>query len=116
MANACLFIGFSRPVSGKESEAWQLFSGEGLPTFDRFSKEGWCESYDVIGLTPHCGTLGGFVLLRGERAKLDELRRMDAFERLSMRLVRVFEGFGVVPGVTQEGMRKVLERNPDLFQ
>jgi hypothetical protein len=60
--------------------------------------------------------LGGFVVLRGERAKLDELRRTDGFERLSMRLARVFEGYGVIPGVTLEGMRKVHQRNQDLFQ
>ena len=116
MANACLFIGFSRPVSGKESEAFQLLMGEALSALEGFQKEGWFERYDVLGLTPHCGTLSGFILLQGERAKLDELRRTDAFERVSMRMSRVLDGFGVIPGVTLEGMRKVLQRNQDLFK
>ena len=89
---------------------------ETVGQFEGLNKEGWFESFEVIGLTPHCGVLNGFILQRGERAKLDELRRTDAFERLSMRLARVFEGYGVVPGVTLEGMRKVYERNPDLFK
>jgi hypothetical protein len=116
MATACLFIGFSHPQPGKDSEAWSALQNDALTQFDRFAKEGWYEGYDVIGLTPHCGALNGFILLRGERAKLDELRRSDAFERLSMRLARVLANYGVIPGVTLEGLKKVQERNPDLFK
>jgi hypothetical protein len=32
-----------------------------------------------------------------------------------MQLARSFTGYGVVPGVTLEGLRKVMQRNPDLF-
>jgi hypothetical protein len=37
------------------------------------------------------------VILNGERPKLDELRRTDDFEKLSMRLMRLFTGYGVIP-------------------
>jgi hypothetical protein len=116
MATACLLIGFTRPIPGHESEAWTSLFDEGVGQLDRFKKEGWFESYELIGLTPHGGNLNSFALIKGERAKLDELRRTDAFERFSMRLFRVLEGYGVVPGVTLEGFRKVQERNPDLFK
>ena len=33
-----------------------------------------------------------------------------------MQLGSVFDGYGVVPGVTLEGMRKVAERNPEIFK
>lgn len=115
MANACLFIGFNRPIPGREAEAWTALNQEGIAQIERFQKEGWFESYDVIGLTPHFGATNNFVLLKGDRAKLDELRRSDSFERFSMRLSRVLDGYGVVPGVTLEGLRKASERNPDLF-
>ena len=114
MANACLFIGFDRPVQGRESEAWKILEAS-LAAIEGFRKEGWFESYDVIGLTPHFGSTNSFMLLNGERAKLDELRRSDAFERFSMTLARLFTGYGVVPGVTLEGLRKVRERTADLF-
>jgi hypothetical protein len=116
MATACLLIGFNRPLPGRESEAYNALFGEGLGQLESFKKEGWFESYDIVGLTPHGGNLNSFALLKGERAKLDELRRTDAFERFSMRLGRVLEGYGVVPGLTLEGLRKVQERNPDLFK
>lgn len=116
MANACLFIGWNRPVPGRENEAYNTLMGEAMETIQTFQKEGWCERYDTIGLTPHGGDLNGFVLLHGNRAKLDELRRTDNFERFSMRLNRVFVGYGVIPGVTGEGLKEVAKRNPDMFQ
>ena len=61
-------------------------------------------------------TLNAFILLKGERAKLDELRRTDMFERFSMHLSTMFDGYGVIPGVTSEGLLKVAQRNPELFK
>jgi|GEM_PF-4891631 len=114
MATACLFIGFSRPVPGREAEAYRLLSGEALARIDAFQKEGWFDSYQVIGLTPHMGTVNSFILLEGRRDKLDELRRTDTFERFSLGLARLFDGYGVIPGVTLEGLRSVMARNPEL--
>lgn len=116
MASACLFIGFGRPVPGREEEAFGVSMKEANETFQRYQKEGWYESVQFVGLTPHGGDLNAFVLLNGERAKLDELRRTDDFEKLSMRLARLFLNYGVVPGVTGEGIAKFQERNPDLMK
>ena len=90
--------------------------GTMMSELDAFKKEGWFESYDAFALTPHSGTLNMGFLIKGERAKLDELRRSDKFERFSMELNRLFTGYGVIPGVTLEGMKKVAERNPDLLK
>ena len=79
-----------------------------------FQKQGYFESLDAAGLTAHGGDMNGFILLKGERAKLDELRRTDAFERLSMTLGSKLDHYGVVPGVTLEGMRQVMERTKDM--
>jgi hypothetical protein len=116
MATACLFIGFNRPSPGREEEATSFLMKDVPETLQRYQKEGWFESFDMVGLTPHGGDLNLFYLLKGERAKLDELRRTDDFERLSMRLMRLWTGYGVIPGVTGEGIRKVAERNPDLLK
>lgn len=115
MATACLFIGWDRPRPGRDAAYGQLMS-ETLDQLEKFQKEGWFESFDVIGLTPHCANLNAFVLLKGERAKLDELRRTDVFERFSMQLGQLFDGYGVVPGVTLEGFQKVMQRVPDILK
>lgn len=56
------------------------------------------------------------VLLHGERAKLDELRRTDEFEHFSIQLMTLFEGYGVVPGLNGEGLDKAMPRNRDLLK
>jgi len=115
MADACLFISWNRPFSGRERETYSLLLSQGLEQLENFQRAGWFESYETIGLTPHGGSLNGFLLLRGERKKLDELRRSDDFERFSLQLGATLDGYGVVPGVTLEGLKKVRERNPNLF-
>ncbi|MCC6747712.1 MAG: hypothetical protein IT371_08655 [Deltaproteobacteria bacterium] len=116
MATACLLIGWNQPYPDRQDEAYKTVMREGLEKAAMWKKGGWFEGYEAIGLTPHGGTLGGFLLFKGERAKLDELRRTDEFERFSMRLARLFDGYRVVPGVTEEGLRKVAERNPEMFK
>jgi hypothetical protein len=115
MSTACLFIAFDRPVAGREAEAWKSLD-ECLATMEGLRKEGWFERIEVVGLTPHAGSLNGFMLLIGDRARLDELRRSNAFERASMTLARLLDGYGVIPGVTLEGLRQVQQRNPDFFR
>jgi hypothetical protein len=115
MASACLFLGFNRPSVGKEEEAMSFMMKDVPETLQRYQREGYFESFQFVGLTPHGGDLNAFYLLNGQRAKLDELRRTDDFEKLSMRLMRLFTGYGVTPGVTGEGIAKVAERNPQMY-
>lgn len=116
MATACLFIGWNRPAPGCENDAYRWIMTEGVTALDSFRAHGFYESREMIGLTPHAGDLNGFVLLLGERARLDELRRTDEFERFSMQMGRLFVGLGVVPGVNWAGIQSVAQRNPDLFK
>ena len=115
MATALLFIGWDRPAAGKESEAWKFFGEEAESALTKFQKQGYFERVERVALTPHCGNLNGFLLLFGERAKLDELRRTDEFERFSIKLMTLFEGYGVVPGLNNEGLQKAMGRNKDLM-
>jgi hypothetical protein len=113
MATALLFIGWDRPIVGREQEAWKYLMGEGIETLQKFEKQGFFERMERIALTPHCGSTNGMLLLFGERTKLDELRRTDEFEKLSLRLMTLFTGYGVVPGLNGEGLDRAMARNPD---
>ena len=115
MATAVLFIGWNRPQPGKENEAYRHLMTEGNAALDQFQKQGFFESREHVGLTPHSGDLNGFILLFGERAKLDELRRTDEFEKFSMRLGMLFTNYGVVPGLNGAGIEKLSKRS-DLFK
>ena len=57
MATACLFLGFDAPRPGREKDAYPQLMGTALSQLDAFKKEGWFESYEAFGLTPHCGNL-----------------------------------------------------------
>ncbi len=47
-------------------------------------------------LSPHGGDLAGFVLLRGERSKLDALRQTEEFGRINVRANLIVDNLGVV--------------------
>jgi hypothetical protein len=115
MATALLCISWNRPIAGKEAEAWKYFIEEGDTALSKFQKQGYFERVERVALTPHGGTINGFLLLFGERAKLDELRRTDEFERFSIKLSMLFEGYGVVPGLNNEGLAKAMGRMKDML-
>jgi hypothetical protein len=116
MATAVLFMGWNRPIAGRENDAWKFVMGEVQETLGKFQKQGFFERVEQIALTPHGGTTNGMLLLFGERAKLDELRRSDEFERLSIQLMTLFDGYGVVPGLNSEGLARAMARTKDLLK
>ena len=116
MATAVLFLGLESSGGGSRGRGVQVPGGEALEILGKFQTQGYFERYDRIALTPHCGTTNGFLLLHGERAKLDELRRTDEFEHFSISLLRFFEGYGVVPGLNGEALDKAMARNRDLMR
>ena len=109
MATAVLFIGWNRPHVGLEDKAFGSLMTEG-GDYLRKNQGTSFERMETIALTAHGGDLNGCILLFGERAKLDELRRTDAFEAFSMKMGSLFAGFGVVPGLNGEGIQAVMAR------
>lgn len=68
------------------------------------------ERVEPFALTAHGGDLNGGVLLFGERAQLDELRRTDEFEAFMMKLSSLFDRAGAVPGLNWDGIQGVMKR------
>jgi hypothetical protein len=110
MSTAVLFIGWNRPIAGVDpKKAYGHVMTEGVPFLRKLEGKSF-EKIETIALTPHGGDMNGFILLYGERAKLDELRRTDEFEAFVMRLGELFDGLTVVPGVNWEGIQGVMKR------
>ena len=109
MATAILFIGWNRPYPGTEDRAFGWMTTEGL-AYLRGEEGKSFERMEMFALTAHGGDLNGGLLLFGERAKLDELRRTDDFEGFVMNLSRRFRNIGVVPGVNWDGIQGVMKR------
>jgi hypothetical protein len=109
MANAILFLGWNRPHPGTEEKAYGFLTTEAMQQLKKWEGK-YFERVELLGLTPHGGELNGCIILFGRREKLDELRRTDEFEALSMRLGSMLDKYGVVPGVNWEGVQAVMER------
>ena len=109
MATAILFIGWNRPHLGMEEKAYRWLTAEGMSFLRSFEGKQF-ERLEVLGLTAHGGDLNGAIVLFGERAKLDELRRRDDFEAFAMTMGGMFDRLGVIPGVNWDGIQAVMKR------
>lgn len=109
MANAALFIGWNRVVTGREQQGLELFM-----TANQFwaqqQAEGRIESFEQILLAPHAGDLNGFTLVRGDRAKLDALKQSTEYLDLQMRGMMLLDGLGAVDAHIGEGMMQMVQR------
>ena len=107
MANAVLFIGWKRPVPGREQQAMGLFQ-KGIEYYAKSQSEGKIESYEPVILAAHGGDLNGFILVKGDAVKLSELRREDAFIENVIEAGFCLEGFGVIDGAIGESLTNSL--------
>ena len=95
MADAGIFIGWSEVVRGRETQAVESFN-EAIQFFADRVADGTIESFEPVFLEPHGGDLGGFILLRGDVAKLAALRTDEDFTRLILRATLFVDGMGIV--------------------
>ena len=109
MATAILFIGWKGPHVGIEEKAYGWLMSEGLG-YLRGEEGKSFERMELIGLTAHGGDMNGAIILFGERARLDELRRTDGFEGFAMNLGTRFDRLGVVPGLNWDGIQAMMKR------
>jgi hypothetical protein len=96
MAGEALFIGWGPVVRGREKQALQVFQ-ESMDYYGKLQQDGRIESFEVLTLAPHGGDLNGFVILRGDRKALADIRFSEEFERLTARASAIIDSLGVVP-------------------
>ena len=105
MASAALFIGWGTVVRGREKQALGVFN-EAIQYYTRLQQQGEVESFEPVALEAHGGDLAGFLLIRGERDKLERIRYMPEFLRLNSRALQVVDNFGVVSGFIGEELNR----------
>ena len=104
MADRLIFIGWNRPVVGREQQAMKLFQ-KTMEYYSKLQSNGKIESFEPIMLTPHGGDLNGFITLKGDAKKLAEVREEATFIEYSIEGGYCLEGFGIVSGYVGEGMK-----------
>ena len=95
MADFGVFIGFGFPARGREQGAAGVFQ-ELLQFLAGQAQKGNLESFEPAFMQPHGGDLGGFVLVRGERSKLDAVVASDEFVGITTRAQLTVENMGVI--------------------
>jgi hypothetical protein len=105
MAGDALFLGWGPAVRGREMKALDVFQ-ETLSYYNALQQDGKIDSFEPVLIAPHGGDLGGFILLRGERASLDEVRSSEEFQRLVARAASIVDGIGVIDAFTGEALAR----------
>jgi len=99
MSSNVVFFAWNRSVPGRERQSAEHFS-EFLQYLGEQQRKGTIQAYDPVFLDPHGGDLNGFVLLRGEPAKLDKLVASEEWITHTVRAMLHLEGSGTVRGTT----------------
>jgi hypothetical protein len=95
MSNAALFIGWGNPVRGRERQAIRVFN-ETNQYYSALQQQGKIESFEPVLLEEHGGDLGGFIILRGNKEQLSNLRTEPEFQHNTRRAGLVVHNVGVV--------------------
>ncbi|NIN00455.1 MAG: hypothetical protein GTO24_20955 [candidate division Zixibacteria bacterium] len=109
MADRLLFMGWNRPVVGREQQAAQLFQ-KAMEFYAKLQADGRIESFEAVILSLHGGDLNGFIMLKGTAEKLAEIREDNVFLDLVVEAGYCLEGFGTVFGYIGEGVTDVISR------
>jgi hypothetical protein len=109
MAGEELFIGWGPVVRGREQKALQVFQ-ETIEFHGKLQQDGRIDSFDAHLIAPHGGDLAGFIMLHGERAKLDDVRNSEDFERLITRAASVVDQVGVLNAFSGEALGQAMGR------
>ncbi len=105
MATGALVIGWGPAVRGREQQALQVWS-EVIQYYTQLQQQGTIESFEPVALEPHGGDLAGFLLIRGDREKLNALRTSEEFIRLYTRAALIVDNLGVITAFIGEELQR----------
>ena len=102
MADRVLFIGWGKPVRGREERALEVFN-ESLGLYGRMQQEGRIESFDITLLDANA-VLSGYAELKGDAAQIQAVQEDEAFRRTIIDASLIVEDLSVVAGYTNAGI------------
>ena len=97
MATAALMIQWGRMTPGRERQALRAW-GEAIQYWQRLQEQGEIESFEPVLLEQGAEDLAGFILVRGERERIDQIRRGDEFAHLCRQMSFTSHHLRVVGG------------------
>lgn len=107
MVSSGLFFGWDAPARGRETMAIELFQ-TWMGYFTEKQKAGMIDSFEPVIMSRHGGDMNGFILVRGERDKLNEMMDEDQYFDLVNSSSYFVDGFGVIPCYLGDDIGRVL--------
>ncbi len=107
--DSVLFIGWNRPLAGREQQALQVFEAS-IGYYAGLLADKKIDSFEPVLLGAHAGDLNGFVMLRGTADQIDAVRRDDKFIDIVTQAQFNVDQIGVVDGYIGATMQKHLQR------
>jgi hypothetical protein len=109
MGSNAIMFSWNRSVPGREQISGQHFQ-EFVEYLGVQKRNGAVESFDIVLLEPHGGTVNGLFLIRGEPAKLTELTGSPDWVRHQVRAVLHLDGASSVRGFTGAAVAERMEQ------
>jgi len=109
MADRVLFMGWNRPVIGREKQAVECLT-KAMQFYGKQQADGRIESFDTVMLSTHGGDMNGFVMLKGSAQQIAGIRQDEIFIDITIEAGYCVDGFGVVDGFIGDGLTNVMSR------
>jgi hypothetical protein len=109
MADYALFIGWGSVVRGREEMSLRVFQ-ETVEFWQGAQEDGQIDGFEPFLLEPHGGGLAGFMLVYGDRGRLNDLRTSEEFERIVTRAGAIVDDLGVVTAYAGNALARQLSR------
>ena len=115
MADTGFWVMWGLPSQGREPQALELLK-KSRDYLAQLSEAGRIERFDAAILRPQSTELGGFFLIQGSQAQLDQLRRDEDFERWATQVQLVADRVGIVDAWVNDGLDEATELYADALR
>jgi hypothetical protein len=116
MAKGALFIRWGFPTPALAGRANKIF-GDAMEYWKDKQKQGMIDSFEPVFLDYYGGDLSGFVLIRGDREKLNKIRMDPEFESRNQRVAMVVPNFGIIDAfIGDELQRRMADYQKQLLE
>ena len=95
MAQGALFVGWGEVPAGYRQKALKVFN-EALDYYRRLKQRGEIDSFEPVLLDYRGGDLAGYLLLKGDRDKLNRIKMSTEFQTIQARASLIVARLGVV--------------------
>lgn len=107
MADRVLFIGWDRPIPGREKQAAEMM-GKSVQFYSKLQADGRIESFDTVVLDANGGVLNGFIILKGTSQQIADVRQDSAWNDLMTEGTYCTERVGAISGHLNEGTMNIM--------